>query len=155
MIILFYFMNSALVNNQNGADTSLHLGLVGLITSVLTAVILLLVVFGTIRLRRRLCRGAYKTYFFHLFLILHTHFDHILQKRQKKYLLSGRNGNRIEKPTVKDQRGNVSMEISRYITSTDRVTWLGYISSVDAHFVTLLKLLIKKKQLLYFRMSCL
>lgn len=36
------------------------------------------------------------------------------------------------------------MEISRYITSTDRVTWLGYISSVDAHFVTLLKLLIKK-----------
>lgn len=81
MIILFYFMNSALANNQNSADTSIHLGLVALITSVLTAVILLLVVFGTKRLRRRrLSRGVYKTYFFHLFLILHTHFDHILTK---------------------------------------------------------------------------
>lgn len=48
---------NALVNNQNGADTSIHLGLVALITSVLTAVILLLVVFGTKRFRRRLCRG--------------------------------------------------------------------------------------------------
>lgn len=71
-------MNSALANNQNSADTSIHLGLVALITSVLTAVILLLVVFGTKRLRRRLCRGVYKTYFLHLFLILHTNFDHIL-----------------------------------------------------------------------------
>lgn len=44
---------NALVTNQNSADTSLHLGLVALITSVLTAVILLLVRFGTKRLRRR------------------------------------------------------------------------------------------------------
>ncbi|XP_052703205.1 uncharacterized protein LOC128179711 [Crassostrea angulata] len=47
---------NALVTNQNSADTSLHLGLVALITSVLTAVILILVKFGTKRLRSKLGR---------------------------------------------------------------------------------------------------
>lgn len=79
-------MNSALVNNQNGADTSL----VALIACVLTAVILLLLVIVTKRLRRRsLSRGVYKTYFFHLFLILHTHFDHILRKDRKNIYFQG------------------------------------------------------------------
>lgn len=75
-MILFYFINSALVNNQTNADTSLHPGFVALIVAliicVLTALILLLVVFWTKR-----SRGVYTTYFFHLSLILHTHFDHI------------------------------------------------------------------------------
>nr|XP_034329647.1 uncharacterized protein LOC117690230 isoform X1 [Crassostrea gigas] len=48
---------NALVTNQNSADTSLHLGLVALITSVLTAVILLLVVLGIKRLRSKSGRG--------------------------------------------------------------------------------------------------
>lgn len=56
-------MHSALVTNQNSADISLHLGLVALITSVLTAVILLLVRFGTKRLCSKSGRGVYKTFF--------------------------------------------------------------------------------------------
>lgn len=77
-------MHSALVTNQNSADTSLHLGLVALITSVLTAVILILVKFGTKRLRSKLGRGVYKTYFFHFFLILHIQLLIFFRKDRKK-----------------------------------------------------------------------
>lgn len=66
---LFHFMHSALVTNQTNADTSLHPGLVALITCLIIAVILLLVVLGIKRLRRKSGPGVYKSYFFHLFLI--------------------------------------------------------------------------------------
>eukprot|EP00105_Crassostrea_gigas_P013418 XP_011429731.2 PREDICTED: uncharacterized protein LOC105329931 [Crassostrea gigas] len=46
---------NAQANNQTNADASLHPGLVALITSVLTALILLVVVFGTKCLRSKLC----------------------------------------------------------------------------------------------------
>lgn len=62
-------MHSALVTNQTNADTSLHPGLVALITCLIIAVILLLVVLGIIRRRRTSGRGVYKSYCFHLFLI--------------------------------------------------------------------------------------
>lgn len=97
-MILFYFINSALVNNQTNADTSLHPGFVALIVAliicVFTALIILLVVFWTKR-----SPGVYKTYFFHLSIILQTHFDHIFfRKDRKKYLLL----TEIGKTTVKD-----------------------------------------------------
>lgn len=82
-------MHSALVTNQNSADTSLHLGLVALITSVLTAVILLLVVLGIKRLRSKSGRGVYKTYFFHIFLILHTHLLIFFRKDRKNIHFQG------------------------------------------------------------------
>lgn len=82
-------MHSALVTNQNCADTSLHIGLVALITCVLTAVILLLVRFGTKRLRSKSGRGVYKTYFFHLFLILHTHLQIFFRKDRKNIYFQG------------------------------------------------------------------
>lgn len=74
-------MDSALVTNQTNADTSLHPGLVALIACVLTALILLLVV---LVVRLRFCRGVYKTYFFHLFLIMHTHLLIFFRKDRKK-----------------------------------------------------------------------
>lgn len=61
-------MHSALVTNQTNGDTSVHPGLVALITGVLIAVILLLVVLG-IKLRNKSGRGVYKKKIFHLFLI--------------------------------------------------------------------------------------
>lgn len=143
-MILFYFMNSALVNNQTNADTSLQLALVALVTCVLTAVILLLVVF----LRRRSCRGVYKTFFPFIFNIAYTFWSYSLEKIRKKYLfLTG-----IRKTAVKVQQGNLSKEISCYFKSQNRFTWLGYNSCSDAHFVTLLELL-KMKQFLYFCVS--
>lgn len=69
-------MHSALVTNQTNADTSLHPGLVALITCVLIAVILLLVVLGIKRHRSKLSRGVYKTYFFpFIFNIAYTFAD--------------------------------------------------------------------------------
>lgn len=68
-------MNSALVTNQTNADTSLHPGLVALIACVLTALILLIIVFWTKR-RLRFCQGVYKNYFFpFIFNIVYTFAD--------------------------------------------------------------------------------
>lgn len=143
-------MHSALVTNQNSADTSLHLGLVALITSVLTAVILLLVVLGIKRLRSKSGRGVY---FSHIFYIAYSFAD-ILQKRQKKYSLSGRNqnGNGTNETFAEDRTGNLSKEISCHLTSQNRFIQQGNTNSSDAHFVTLFKLSIIKK-LVYFCIS--
>ncbi|XP_065925815.1 uncharacterized protein [Magallana gigas] len=87
--VLKNFTN-ALVNNQTNADTSLQLALVALVTCVLTAVILLLVVF----LRRRSCRGIRKT----------------AVKVQQEGTGSGETGTELQTSLLKPQEGTGSGE---------------------------------------------
>nr|XP_034329654.1 uncharacterized protein LOC105324358 isoform X3 [Crassostrea gigas] len=83
---------NALVTNQTNADTSLHPGLVALITCVLIAVILLLVVLGIKRHRSKSGRGR------------------------------NQNGNGTSKTIAEDQKDNLSKEISCHLTSQNRFT---------------------------------